>query len=1836
MFKLALVQDNLQRWSRPLVECARNFIISPPFQAAVQFSVGTFLAGLFVFIRPISFNLSCLASLLVVVVVAVLSPDNHIGTRLTGAATLLGAMAWGLVLGGAVLTLAHVAVQSTCTTPVGCSAHTAMLCCLSVVLIAVLSVNRAAIGPPYPPHVCVAGMVSVLAFGLVLIAGQFITNMRLLWTNVVGGLLLSCLVASGFSSLVSLLVLPSLAVDEMRADAAAAIRGIGYAASRFASRGLQQEQSGAPARTRPTSRLQPHVSIINANTSGLTGADQRPDPSVSSAIAAGSEAAFEERHSKPAVAGSIPIWKDPRVRQESVAAGGDDGAEAGFERDSRASESGDDHDTYCNCCSCRNDHSSSELPQAPSCAAALDAGASPVKLSLGRFRHRARLSASPGCKAAAPRDLSPTSAAAISPMLPAAPCGSRPSAACAVHRLGPSDSAALAVPCDAAPGSSDSANAVAEHAVEGGSVHFGYGQGADYRPPSAPTSEDERPAWPLHSMPRPRIGGGGGRRYVGLGGGDGSDFEHVLEDEDEFLRLLQEATAPPVTYSTMTVSRGGRPRYARAPPLPAVAPPGGILPSPSTRDLMGLGGAASIAVAISAPSAVPGVQASGRAQAVKAQKEAGTRPGSAEASAESVGQPSSAAAATHGSGGGAMKSSTVAWTPVSALRPLLARARACAAAAAVEPTWMMRGPANLTAWSGVLSACETLLGRVASLECLLEDHHPGQPGHSLGDVRLAAVLGVDVVSPYRLVYGEVAASCAAMSVAVANSIQGHTDKSFTAVGGWQLSKERLSSLVSTTLSSYWSRVRAAQRHHCYCRYNHRHHHNHRGDVDIDVPVVKAEHGIIYDRAAARASERPLSPIPPALSSASPLKGTGQLGHLRDDSSHPPQHRGPLNLHQVREKLSPRSGPHHQGAHLPLHQQNQLQQHMNELCCQLHYGSLRHQPQLHPHSHHHVGMPLRAPKIRTVSLHQARAMTFLWTVTEGVISAMDELETAVQQALSKPRLTGKSSVSAAAVDIQNTPCALKSTAALMPAQPPKPTSLSSPPKESMATDTAPKSGSEASETGCSCSFADGNGEGSRGGDGDAIVNSAIHAGGRASSEVIDANAGSSEGVVLLVGEHTAPSQASKEQQRHLKPQDRPENLGSDLARPHGWWCLAGLWRSLTCSHSDSGDEWWRFGWARPLVEITLGIPMVRHCALLVVSHFRTLLLSGAGPRSARLRQRLFQYLFKYWLVSVSTLVFILGLAARPDAGFMRRYPMLYAYIATSVSMTDRVESTMSRSALRAGGTLLGGVLGLWVMLLHKWADSPVGLMAIVIPVVFLTGSMASHPLLYGMYLTVGTLLSIVFCQYGTSPYCCTTPGGTLEMFAARVVSVLLGCTLPVLFSQAVLPWFTSDWALETMATAFINAAIIVRQLYRRFFDEHLRAHMASWGALATAELLQLYGMEEEAEALLGEASASPANTAPAESVEVPVQICHTGREQPDLELQLRPQQQSLPRLQQQLVGDRDGSGASSSSSSSSSRRRRGGANGGKSEGLLEAGREPGAVVTQKAATQVTALEVMTAAARAPSPPSAGDTALATALRTLVSGPLVAVQTSLMKDTTVWSRGIYAVPLIVSAMLRSGLQLADRLAALQLVVADTPPPVHGQLSGWAFERMVLPLHKEMMAVIAALDCLSAVTARLLDRMASSAERLSGAACDDRVSDGDRDDGTGGGGSPPQPRCKSQEWRRASGAAGNESSPQRTRDGSRTACGQKLASFDVEGGGEMDLRDCPRAAEVRAAVQELHLCRLQIRQHIHDMRRAFHADVRSLDEQRLSYATHPDDTVHVNSMLYALVKVLDKATA
>ncbi len=80
-------------------------------------------------------------------------------------------------------------------------------------------------------------MVSIIAFGVALIAGQFTHSVLVVWRDVVGCLVAVAALAAATGAGVSVLVLPSLAADEMRADAAAAIRGIGHAAGRCGAGG---------------------------------------------------------------------------------------------------------------------------------------------------------------------------------------------------------------------------------------------------------------------------------------------------------------------------------------------------------------------------------------------------------------------------------------------------------------------------------------------------------------------------------------------------------------------------------------------------------------------------------------------------------------------------------------------------------------------------------------------------------------------------------------------------------------------------------------------------------------------------------------------------------------------------------------------------------------------------------------------------------------------------------------------------------------------------------------------------------------------------------------------------------------------------------------------------------------------------------------------------------------------------------------------------------------------------------------------------------------------------------------------------------------------------------------------------------------------------------------------------------------------------------------------------------------------------------------------------------------------------------------------------------------
>ncbi|GIL72253.1 hypothetical protein Vretifemale_2627 [Volvox reticuliferus] len=671
---------------------------------------------------------------------------------------------------------------------------------------------------------------------------------------------------------------------------------------------------------------------------------------------------------------------------------------------------------------------------------------------------------------------------------------------------------------------------------------------------SSESSDDEAPMWGPQFNP---------------------EFEGVMEDEDAFLRLLHEATAPHVPPNA--------PAAARRPP-PPMAPPGGIRPSPSVVDMLLIP-----ATGPSSATASHGEWKTKKSQhshnhprqaAVRGAKPQGTvvvtmaGPGAGPMAAQS---------------GGGLSGGAVAWAPVSAIRPLLARAKACAAAAALEPPWLGSGPADLAAWSRVLAGCEGLVNSVGALECLLDDRQLVQPqgGQRLGASSMLTMLGADIVAPYRRVYGEVAASCAAMSIAVAASCEGGSPRAdakqapgspgqlFAAVGGWEESKQHLRNLVRDSLSAYWARVRGL---------------------------------------------------------GGPISG-GTTGLLS----------------------------------LPLHQRYHLQR----------FQRAR-----------------RGGRIPIMGLHQSRALNFLWTVTEGILSAMNEMEAAVRELLRVkhelaasrvPAPDGATDSAAACVQIADAERA----------------------NEGIPEGSVSSQGTSRRDRGDSSNSSSGGGGrvGGRGGRGPGsgdVAEVPSHASAR-----LDVGPGFSCPAPTVAMFHVAVSSSPSGAHPRSRPAASSITIGMRVQQTCS--ALGRLWRLQR-------DNW---DWAWRVVQLALGIPLLLNTVSIIATNTKLLLgAAGADGRRALLSSRRFHFGAKYWAASSFMLCLLLGLAARPDVELLRRYSLMYAFLATSVSMTDRVESTFSRVALRAGGTLLGGALGLAVMMTPALNHSPAAILVIVCAATFL--------------------------------------------------------------------------------------------------------------------------------------------------------------------------------------------------------------------------------------------------------------------------------------------------------------------------------------------------------------------------------------------------------------------------------------------------------------------------------------------------------------------------------------
>lgn len=135
-----------------------------------------------------------------------------------------------------------------------------------------------------------------------------------------------------------------------------------------------------------------------------------------------------------------------------------------------------------------------------------------------------------------------------------------------------------------------------------------------------------------------------------------------------------------------------------------------------------------------------------------------------------------------------------------------------------------------------------------------------------------------------------------------------------------------------------------------------------------------------------------------------------------------------------------------------------------------------------------------------------------------------------------------------------------------------------------------------------------------------------------------------------------------------------------------------------------------------------------------------------------------------------------------------------------------------------GTLIGGALGYVVMLKEPLATNAPALMAIICTYAFMVGLLGQTQFRVAITLTLMTMGALVLCQYKG---CCGA--GTVDYFTARVLSVSLGAIFATIVCNAILPWYTTDWALERMAGAYKNAANLGLHMYDVFYQEGFRAN-----------------------------------------------------------------------------------------------------------------------------------------------------------------------------------------------------------------------------------------------------------------------------------------------------------------------------------------------------------------------------------------------------------------------------
>lgn len=202
----------------------------------------------------------------------------------------------------------------------------------------------------------------------------------------------------------------------------------------------------------------------------------------------------------------------------------------------------------------------------------------------------------------------------------------------------------------------------------------------------------------------------------------------------------------------------------------------------------------------------------------------------------------------------------------------------------------------------------------------------------------------------------------------------------------------------------------------------------------------------------------------------------------------------------------------------------------------------------------------------------------------------------------------------------------------------------------------------------------------------------------------------------------------------------------------------------------------------------------------------------------LSSRRFQAGAKMWLVLVVALMATLATLYTTPSLSGHKTPV-FGYVAAVLTVSERSEATVSKFATWIAGTLVGGCLGFGLMASLELASNPAALGAILCASAFAVGALGVSRFRVLITLALMTLSADVLCQHCV-PTC--EHAGSVEYFLSRVMSVLCGIALAVLVSSCVLPWYTSEWALQKMTGAYRQAVALPAIAYAKHREDAIEA------------------------------------------------------------------------------------------------------------------------------------------------------------------------------------------------------------------------------------------------------------------------------------------------------------------------------------------------------------------------------------------------------------------------------